>query len=60
MTTTESPTSPVARDLTAIDPLTTFPGRFAGRSLVITGGARRIGRAVARWPSPVRRSWPCC
>jgi NAD(P)-dependent dehydrogenase (short-subunit alcohol dehydrogenase family) len=47
MTTTGGPTSPVARDLTAIDPLTTFPGRFAGRSLIITGGARGIGRAVA-------------
>ena len=47
MTTTHNPVTPAGRDIPATDPLTTFPGRFAGRSLIITGGARGIGRAVA-------------
>ncbi len=47
MTPASSPATPAGRDITATDPLTTFPGRFADRSLIITGAARGIGRAVA-------------
>lgn len=47
MTPANSPTSPAGHDIPATDPLTSVPGRFTDRTLVITGGARGIGRAVA-------------
>lgn len=37
---------PVGCDIQPTDPQATFPGRFAGKTLLVTGGARGIGRAV--------------
>jgi NAD(P)-dependent dehydrogenase (short-subunit alcohol dehydrogenase family) len=39
--------TPAPRDIAPVDPDQAFTGRFAGRTLLITGGARGIGRAAA-------------
>lgn len=41
------PLSPAPRDIQPVNPDKALAGRFAGRTLLITGGARGIGRAAA-------------
>ena len=41
------PLNPAPRDVQPVNPDQAFAGRFAGRTLLVTGGARGIGRATA-------------
>jgi len=44
---TETPNTSVARDITPVDPAYFVPGRFAGKTILMTGASRGIGKATA-------------
>jgi len=44
---TETTQAPVARDITPVDPAYFVPGRFAGKTILMTGASRGIGKATA-------------